>query len=219
MKNIVLIAPPAAGKGTMSNLLTDKYKMISISVGQLLRDIDPKTLLGEEIRKCQANRELVNNNIVKEAIKLRLQKEDVKKYGFILDGFPRTIEQAKILEELETELNFKIDEVVYLKVDYDLALKRTLGRLSCPKCKTVYNYLTGYNNPSKDKKCNFCHIDLERRNDDNEDSFKKGFDMFYKEVLPTIEYFKSKRKVIEISANNENALDTFKELEQELNLL
>ena len=217
-KNLVLIAPPAAGKGTMSTFLTEKYGMISISVGQLLRDIDPETELGKEIRELQANRMLVGNDIVKELLKERLSKDDIKEKGFILDGFPRTVEQAHILDDLLKELNLVVDDVVYLTVSYDLALKRTLGRRTCPSCKTVYNVMTGFNDPINEFDCRLCGGKLEKRNDDNEESFKKGFDLFNKDVLPTIEYYKNTRGVVEVYASRDDSLETFKELEEKLGL-
>lgn len=216
MKNIILIAPPAAGKGTLANLIKSKYNMINISVGQLLRDIDPNTELGQEIRRLQATRTLINDDTVREVLKLRLQQQDIKEKGFILDGFPRTVKQAHILEELQQELGFEDYEVVYLMVDYDLALKRTLGRLNCSKCKESYNILTNFNNPIDDKTCRICGGSLERRNDDNEESFKKGFDMFNNDVLPTIDFYRETKGVIEVSANNDDINDTFKEFEEKL---
>lgn len=216
--NIILIAPPAAGKGTMADMLSEKYGYVHISVGQLLRDIDPKTELGKKVRELQKNRELVNNDIVFDSLVERLNKDDVKNNGFILDGFPRTLEQAEILDKLSAKLGFVINKIVYLKVSYEIALKRTLGRYTCSKCKTVYNTNTGFNNPVDDKNCRLCGASLERRNDDNEESLKKGFDKFNNEVLPLINYYKSIKEVIEVSADK-SAAATFEELEKKLELL
>ncbi len=218
MNNIILISPPAAGKGTMAKMLADKYGYVHISVGQLLRDIDPQTELGKKVRELQQKRELVNNKIVFDALAERLNKDDVKEVGFILDGFPRNLEQAEILDELSNKLNFIINKIVYLKIDYETALKRTLGRYTCSKCKTAYNTNTGFNNPVDGKNCRLCGASLERRNDDNEESLKKGFDKFNNEVLPLINYYKSFREVIEVSADK-SAADTFEELEKKLELL
>ena len=150
MNNIILIAPPAAGKGTMAKMLSEKYGYLNISVGQLLRNIDPETELGKMIRVYQQNRELVDNEIVYKALKEKLSLPNALDNGIILDGFPRNMEQAEVLKRLEEELNFKINKIVYINIDYETALKRTLGRLICSECKTVYNINTGFNNPIND---------------------------------------------------------------------
>lgn len=218
MNNIILIAPPAAGKGTMAKMLSEKYGYLNISVGQLLRNIDPETELGKMIRVYQQNRELVDNEIVYKALKEKLSLPNALDNGIILDGFPRNMEQAEVLKRLEEELNFKINKIVYINIDYETALKRTLGRLICSECKTVYNINTGFNNPINDKTCRICNANLERRNDDNEISLNKGFEKFNNEILPLIEYYKSFTEVIEIDGNG-SAEDTFKELEKKLKSL
>ena len=122
MRNIILIAPPAAGKGTMSKLLHEKYGLVHISVGQLLRDIDPLSSLGKQIKEKLANRELVPNELVKSSLIKRLKMDDVKKNGFILDGFPRSLEQVKVFNEICEELNITCYLAVYLKSSYDVLL-------------------------------------------------------------------------------------------------
>lgn len=216
--NLVLIAPPAAGKGTMAQILKEKYGMIHISVGQLLRDIDTNTILGKQIRKCQENRELVDNKIVEEALSIKLSTDEVKQHGFILDGFPRNLEQARILDELAVKLNFHVDRIIYLEVPYDICLKRTLGRYTCSKCKTVYNTQTGFNDPINDKVCRLCGGSLERRNDDNVESFNKGYRKFEDEILPLIDYYRETVGVVTVDSSKD-AIDTFKELEKKLEIL
>ena len=216
--NLVLIAPPAAGKGTMAHILNEKYGMIQISVGQLLRDIDSNTSLGQEIRKCQENRELVNNKIVYDALSIKLSTDEVKQRGFILDGFPRSIEQAEILNKLSNKFNFKIDKIIYLDVPYEVCLKRTLGRYTCSKCKTVYNTETGFNDPIDDKVCRLCGAPLEQRNDDNIESFNKGYKKFETEILPLIDYYRKTSSVITVDGSKD-VFDTFKELEKKLEIL
>lgn len=218
MTNIILIAPPAAGKGTMAKMLAEKYGFVAISIGQLLRNIDPESSLGKEIRALQQNRELVDNKIVSKCLVERLSMTDVKKVGFILDGFPRNLEQKDVLKDILKIVNYKIDKIVYLKVDYETALKRTLGRYTCSKCNTAYNTYTGFNNPTDNKNCRLCGAPLERRNDDNEASLKKGFDKFNNEILPLVNYYKKTREVIEVDASG-SASATFNELEKKLELL
>ena len=209
--NLILIAPPAAGKGTLASMLTSKYGLVSISAGELLRGVDPTTELGKQIREIQSRRELVNDTITNQLMKERLMKDDVKN-GFILDGYPRHMPQVEAVERISEELNLKIDYAVYLNVDYETALKRTLGRQICPKCKKTYNRLTGVNAPLKDGICNDCGVELTVRNDDNEETFKKGFSMFIENCTPVIEYYRNKGILIELNANG-SADDTMKEFE------
>ncbi len=209
--NLILIAPPAAGKGTLASMLTSKYGLVSISAGELLRGVDPTTELGKQIREIQSRRELVSDKITNQLMKERLMKDDVKN-GFILDGYPRHMPQVEAVERISEELNLKIDYAVYLNVDYETALKRTLGRQICPKCKKTYNRLTGVNAPLKDGICNDCGVELTVRNDDNEETFKKGFSMFIENCTPVIEYYRNKGILIELNANG-SADDTMKEFE------
>lgn len=209
--NLILIAPPAAGKGTLASMLTSKYGLVSISAGELLRGVDPTTELGKQIREIQSRRELVSDDITNQLMKERLMKDDIKN-GFILDGYPRHMPQVEAVEKMSQELNLKIDYAVLLNVDYETALKRTLGREICPKCKKTYNRLTGVNAPSKDGICNDCGVELTTRNDDNEETFKKGFSMFIENCTPVIEYYRNKGILIELNANG-SADDTMNEFE------
>lgn len=209
--NLILIAPPAAGKGTLASMLTSKYGLVSISAGELLRGVDPTTELGKQIREIQSRRELVNDTITNQLMKERLMKDDFKN-GFILDGYPRHMPQVEAVEKISKELNLKIDYAVLLNVDYETALKRTLGREICPKCKKTYNRLTGVNAPLKEGICDDCGVELTTRNDDNEETFKKGFSMFIENCTPVIEYYRNKGTLIELNANG-SADDTMKEFE------
>ena len=183
--NLILIAPPAAGKGTLASMLTSKYGLVSISAGELLRGVDPTTELGKQIREIQSRRELVSDAITNQLMKERLMKDDVKN-GFILDGYPRHMPQVEAVEKISKELNLKIDYAVLLNVDYETALKRTLGREICPKCKKTYNRLTGVNAPLKDGICNDCGVELTTRNDDNEETFKKCYSNYVTNCTPVI---------------------------------
>ena len=209
--NLILIAPPAAGKGTLASMLTSKYGLVSISAGELLRGVDPTTELGKQIRDIQSRRELVNDEITNQLMRERLMKDDIKN-GFILDGYPRHMPQVDATEKICSDLNLKIDYAVLLNVDYEMALKRTLGREICPKCKKTYNSLTGVNAPLKESMCDYCGIELTNRNDDNEETFKKGFAMFIENCTPVIEYYRNKGILIELNANG-SADDTMRQFE------
>ncbi len=212
--NLILVAAPAAGKGTVAEILNKKYGLTPISAGELLRGVDPETDLGKEIRRIQSEGKLVSNEITNELMKQRLSKDDVKS-GVILDGYPRIMDQVYALEDMMKELNFNIDYVVYLKVDYETALKRTIGRRICPNCKKTYNVLTGYNTPKVENTCDNCGCLLDKRNDDNEESLKVRFNFFKENTLPVVDYYKALGKVIEIDSSKDID-EVIKDLEKSL---
>ena len=198
--NLILIAPPAAGKGTLAANIHEKYNLVSISAGELLRGVDPETELGKQIREIQSRRELVDDRITNALMKNRLMQDDVKN-GFILDGYPRHMGQVAAVNEMCEELGLHIDYAILLNFSYDLALKRTIGRRICPNCKRSYNVLTGVNTPKVENMCDDCNVPLEMRNDDNEETFKKGYETFIINCTPVIEYYRKQGILIEIDAS------------------
>ncbi len=214
--NLILIAPPAAGKGTLASALNEKYGLVCISAGELLRGVDPETELGKQIREIQSRRELVDDRITNALMKDRLMKDDIKN-GFVLDGYPRHMPQVEAVNEMCEELNLHIDYAVLLNVSYDLALKRTIGRRICPNCKKSYNILTGVNPPKVENMCDDCNVELTIRNDDNEETFNQGYDKYIKNCTPVIEYYKNKGILIELDASK-TPEEIVKELESKMGL-
>ena len=212
--NLILIAAPAAGKGTVAQLLHEKYGFIGVSAGELLRGVDPKTELGKKIRQIQSEGKLVNNDITNELMKERLSRKDITN-GVILDGYPRTLKQVESLNVMCEDLELSIDYAIYLNIDFETALKRTLGRRICPKCKMTYNVLTGFNTPKDGENCNYCGVSLDKRNDDTEESLKVRFEFFEKNTMPVVECYKKLGKLIEIDSTKDIEL-IMKELENSL---
>ena len=198
--NLILIAPPAAGKGTLASALHEKYGLVCISAGELLRGVNPDSELGKEIREIQSRRELVDDRITNNLMKQRLMKDDARN-GFILDGYPRHMPQVVATTEMLKELDLKVDYAVLLNVSYDLALKRTIGRQICPKCKKTYNYLTGVNPPKVPNMCDDCNVELTTRNDDNEETFKAGWATYQKNCPAVIEYYRNQGILVELDAS------------------
>ncbi len=200
MKNVIFIAPPAAGKGTQSSkLVEDGY--IHISTGDMLREeIKKDSLLGKEIKDIMAKGLLVSDDVVFELIKKRVV--NLKK-PFILDGFPRTITQAKMLDELFEELNIKDYEVIYLEIGLEEALKRALGRLSC-ECGASYNIYNKALMPKVEGICDRCGLQLKKRNDDNEEAFQKRFDTFIENSEPIKRYYEEIKKLHIVNTNISN---------------
>ena len=210
--NLILIAPPAAGKGTFASYLHDNYNLVCISAGDLLRGVNPDSELGKQIRELQARRELVDDRITNNLMKQRLMKDDIKN-GFVLDGYPRHMPQVEAVTEICKELNLHIDYAILLNVDYETALKRTIGRQICPQCKKTYNRLTGVNTPKVENMCDDCHVELTTRNDDNEEAFNIGYNAYLKNCAPVIEYYRKEGILVEIDASKslENTINEFKQ--------
>lgn len=191
MKNVIFIAPPAAGKGTQSALLVKKYGYVHISTGDLLRkEIEEYTELGKSIEDLMSKGVLISTEIVTELLRERLSKDDIKR-GFILDGYPRKYEQCQVLTNLLEELGLKIDVVLYLSMDESTAMHRALGRITCPKCNRGYNKYEESLMPKSANICDDCKVELVSRSDDNEETFKVRFQEYLASVEPILNYYDS----------------------------
>lgn len=190
MKNIIFIAPPAAGKGTESEFLVSEYGYIHISTGEILRQKqNDGSELGNHIKWLLSEGKLVEDEIVTELLKEKLSNINGP---FILDGYPRTIYQAKVLNEVLDNLNLNIGAVIYLNVDSDTAMRRAIGRITCPKCNKIYNKYFDNMKPKVVNICDNCGIELIGRSDDNEESFKIRFDTYLKNTKPLLDFYDSK---------------------------
>lgn len=191
MKSIILIAPPAAGKGTLSNILSKRYNIPHISTGDLLRQrasVDDE--FGIELLCLLKSGDLVSDDIVLDLLRNRLAEPDCKN-GYLLDGYPRNISQAKRLDSMLSELNLKCDLIVNLDIDMENAYKRISGRMSCPNCGATYNKNNISTLPKVEGICDECGSKLIVRADDNRESFIERFEVFNKYTLPVIEYYEN----------------------------
>lgn len=205
--NIIFIAPPAAGKGTQSELLTNKYGFKHISTGDLIREtVNSDSPLSEELKKTMSEGKFVSDEFI-----LKLIEENLGDGNYIFDGFPRNINQAEKFDELLTTLDKKVDYVIYLKVSKDLATKRILGRLTCPNCGKLYNDQIEESMPKKVGLCDDCNVSLSKRVDDNEETFTKRFDTYMSETSPLIEYYKD--KLFEVDSSKDK-YEIFNEIER-----
>ncbi len=205
MKNIIFIAPPAAGKGTQSEWLKDKYNYEHISTGDLLRNaIAEGTELGKQVEAVIAGGNLVSDDIMIALLKETLVKLSTDK-PFILDGFPRTIKQAEALSDLLVEIGVSDILAIYLNIDEEEAMHRALGRVSCPNCKKGYNIYYEAMKPKVDDICDDCGSKLDRRSDDNEESFKKRFQTYIENSTPVINFYKDKGILKEVLVNRESS--------------
>lgn len=192
MKNIILIAPPAGGKGTQSKLLKDKYELTHISTGDLLREASQKNdELGYLIKKTLEDGCLVSDDIVLELLKRAINLECSN--GYILDGFPRTLNQAHKYVEMLEELNIPLGDVIYLDIPKEVIKKRIIGRLSCPNCHAVYNDQIVESMPRINGICDECHATLVKRSDDNEQTFENRYRIYEEQTFPLVDFFNEKK--------------------------
>jgi len=198
MRNIIFIAPPAAGKGTVSDYLVKNYNYIHLSTGDLLREeIKSGSTLGQEIDKIISGGNLVSDELIIKLVEDKLNTLDKNK-PFILDGFPRTLVQTEKLEEMLITLGVTNNLVVYLDINLEDATKRVIGRIVCPKCKRSYNLYDEKVKPLKDNTCDDCIIELEKRSDDNEETFKVRFNSYLENTSPIINYYKDKGLLLSV---------------------
>ncbi|MBQ6687073.1 MAG: nucleoside monophosphate kinase [Bacilli bacterium] len=204
MKNIIFIAPPAAGKGTQSEWLKDKFNYEHISTGDLLRQaIAEGSELGKQVEDVIAGGNLVSDDIMIALLKDTLTKLPTDK-PFILDGFPRTIKQAEALNELLNEINVTDLVAIYLNIDEEEAMRRALGRVSCPNCKKGYNIYYEAMKPKVEDICDECGSKLDRRSDDNEESFKHRFETYIENSTPVINFYQEKNLLKEVKVDRES---------------
>ena len=201
MKNIIFIAPPAAGKGTQSELLCNKYGLLHISTGDLLREESKKeTELGKEIKDKMSTGKLIDDAVIIELLKNKLI--EIGNKSIILDGFPRTVVQAEAYDDMLDELDLDLGYVIVLDVDKELLEKRIVGRVSCPNCGNVYNELIEESKPMQEGLCNNCHTELVKRNDDNSESFKVRYETYLNTTKPLISYYESKGCLYHVDGNS-----------------
>ena len=171
MKNIIFIAPPAAGKGTQSSIIEKKYNLPHVSTGDILRDEAKKdSELGRYIREVLDNGKLVKNEITYELLTKRLAQTDCKN-GYVLDGFPRNIEQAYKYDEILKDLNQELGYVLKIDIPLEVLEKRITGRRICEDCGTVYNINSLNEKPKQESICDKCGGRLYQRNVYNITSF------------------------------------------------
>lgn len=199
---ILILGAPGAGKGTQSDIISKKLNIPHISTGDILRkEISQGTELGKKVKEYVESGRLVPDEIIADIL-LNELKNDVYKNGYILDGFPRNIDQAKILENK----GISFDKVVLIDTSEDEVLKRLSGRRVCEKCGAVYNIY--YNKPKIDGICDNCGGKLIQRDDDKEDVVKRRFEVFYNQTMPVIKYYEEKGILIKVNGNK--SLDDIK---------
>ncbi len=203
MKSIILIAPPSAGKGTISNILSEEYSIPHISTSALLVSaIEAGDEQGNYIKKQMNLGNLVSDDIIISLVENRIMQDDCSN-GYILDGFPRNLKQAKSYDDFIIKNNRNLGIVVLLDIDREQAKKRILGRVSCSNCGAVYNIYSKDTRPRIVGICDKCGSTLSRREDDKEDIFDNRFDTYLKDTKPVLEHYEKKGILYKIDSSQE----------------
>ena len=202
MKNIMFIAPPAAGKGTQAELVVEKYHIPHISTGDILREISKEeSEIGEYVRETLASGQLVKDEITYQLIEDRLGKDDCKN-GFIIDGFPRNIDQAYEYDNILKRLGYEVGNVILINIDKNTLEKRITGRRLCENCNAIYNINDKNNTPKVESVCDNCGGKLYQRSDDNLESFQTRYATYQEKTEPIIEYYKKQGVLKEVDGND-----------------
>lgn len=188
--NIIMMGAQGTGKGTVAGFLKEELNLPHISTGEIFRkNIKEQTELGKIATKYADEGKLVPDEITNEMVKNRLNELDCKN-GFILDGYPRNIAQAKELDNILSQKNENVDLVVNLNTPTEEIVERVMARRECPKCKKVYNMIL--NKPKNGELCDECGVELTKRVDDTEEKLKIRLNTFFTETKPVIDFYREK---------------------------
>lgn len=193
---LIIFGPPGVGKGTLSDMLSSKYNIPHISTGDIFRS-EIKSGNSELIQYVEKGL-LVPDSVVNKVIEKGLKQEQFKN-GFILDGYPRTTDQAEFLENILWKLKKKIDLVLNLVATEEEIVKRLTSRRNCGKCGASYNLITM--KPKKKDVCDKCQSSLAMRKDDAPETAKKRIEVYNAETAPLIDYYKKKKMLLDIDAS------------------
>ncbi len=196
--NLVLLGAPGSGKGTQAEILARNFSLRPVSVGDILREeVKKNSSLGQEVNVYMQKGVLVPDEIIGKVIELYLDRSK----GFVLDGFPRNLAQAKMLGDILTDLNKRLTAVIYFDISREKIIERLSGRRICKKCGAIYHIK---NMPSqKEGICDRCGGELVRRSDDNEETINKRWEVFWQLSAPLIDYYKDKGLLLTVDASKE----------------
>lgn len=198
--NILIMGGPGAGKGTMSAKIVEKYNINHISTGDIFRsEIGNQTELGKLAKSYMDKGLLVPDEVTNKMVKSYLENLKDRKNGFLLDGYPRTLDQALAFNELSEGTDLAIDKVIAMELDFSVLAGRITGRRLCKNCGEIYHLVTKA--PKKDGVCDLCGGELYQRKDDTEESLKVRLEEYTKQTEPVLDYYDKKGIVKHINAD------------------
>lgn len=207
---IILIGPPGVGKGTQASLIEERLGAKILSSGLIFRkEIEAETDLGRLAQSYIKRGELVPNGITIEMMAKRIRSNEVRKSGFLLDGFPRTIRQAEALDEILIEEGMPLDEVVSMVVADEIIVERLSGRLGCTKCGEIYHCRN--KPPTREGLCDKCNSPLFVREDDKPETIRERLRVFRDSTRPVIEHYRQTGILREVDGNRSSE-DVYKDI-------
>lgn len=198
---LVLLGPPGAGKGTQASAIVKKYKIPHISTGDIFRaNIKEGTALGKEAKSYMDKGLLVPDELVVSIVKDRLLKDDCAK-GFLLDGFPRTVNQAESLDSELSKMGIELDRVININANADILIERAVGRRICRECGATYHIK--FNPPKVEGVCDKDGGELYQRDDDNESTVSTRINVYMEQTQPLIDYYGDKGLLLDVDGTLE----------------
>ncbi|MBF2616528.1 adenylate kinase [Listeria seeligeri] len=208
---LVLMGLPGAGKGTQAEQIVEKYNIPHISTGDMFRAaMKNNTELGKKAKSFMDNGDLVPDEVTNGIVRERLAEDDAKN-GFLLDGFPRTVEQAKELENILSDLGTELDAVINIDVEKDVLMKRLTGRWICRPCGKTYHEI--YNPPKVAGKCDLDGGELYQREDDKKETVENRLNVNMKQTKPLLDFYSEKGKLHSINGE-QDIKDVFVDVEK-----
>jgi adenylate kinase len=213
---LIMLGPPGAGKGTQAQKICEDYNTVQISTGDILREeVSNNTELGQKAKKYMDEGELVPDKVILGMMEKKLFGENAPE-GYILDGFPRTVPQARGLDDLYDEHNEELDAIIVMDVDKEIIVKRLTARRVCKDCNKVYNLL--FMPPEEDGVCDECGGELIQRDDDKEETVLNRLEVYQEETAPLIDYYSGTGKLKKVKSDGtpDEVYDNIKEVLENL---
>ncbi|MBC7330638.1 adenylate kinase [bacterium] len=194
---VILLGAPGAGKGTHAKRLSSLLGIPHISTGDIFREeMEKNSELGQEVRRYVESGELVPDDVVNLIVKNRLSQDDCKK-GFILDGYPRTLQQAETLEQILKELSLPLKKVINLVVSEEEIIRRLSGRRICRNCGAIFHIINMP--PKKEGICDYCGGELYQRDDDKPEAIRHRLAVYHRQTEPLIRFYEEKGLLVNVN--------------------
>ncbi len=195
---LVLVGPPGAGKGTQAQFIAAHLAVPKISTGDIFRaNVSQGTPLGQQAKKYMDAGDLVPDEVTIEMVRDRLSEDDAAK-GFLLDGFPRNVPQAQVLDEMLLEMGTALDVVLELVVDDEEVIRRLSGRRTCRRCGHIWH--VDFDPPSVEGTCDHCGGELFQRDDDKPETIRHRLEVYYEQTAPLVNYYAERGRLVGIDA-------------------
>lgn len=199
-KRLLIMGPPGAGKGTQAANIVEAYGVCHISTGDMFRSaIKNSTAMGKLAQSYMEKGELVPDSVTVGIVKERLALDDCKNQGFLLDGFPRNLDQAHALDTILAELNYNLDAVIDVSVENEILINRIIGRRICRNCGATYHI--EFNKPKTEGVCDSCGGELYVRKDDTRETAENRLSVYSSQTQPLLDFYKGRGLLVSINGD------------------